>query len=70
MSNTRWPLDSLDGVIERRVLVNFRVDPTLLARLVPAPFEPVTVEFDNALLMREVKCRWKACAAPLAARVA
>jgi hypothetical protein len=31
------------GVIDRRILVNFRVDPALLARLLPAPFRPKLV---------------------------
>ena len=31
------------GVIDRRILVNYRVDPTVLARLVPAPFRPKIV---------------------------
>jgi hypothetical protein len=33
----------LRGVIERRILVNCRVDPVVLARLLPAPFRPKTV---------------------------
>jgi len=33
-------LPILDGVIRRRVLVNYRVDPDLLARQLPAPFRP------------------------------
>lgn len=28
------------GVIERRILVNFRVDPAVVARILPAPFRP------------------------------
>lgn len=28
------------GVIDRRILVNYRVDPDVLARLLPAPFRP------------------------------
>jgi hypothetical protein len=31
------------GVIDRRILVNFRVDPTVLAGLLPAPFRPKVV---------------------------
>ena len=31
------------GTIERRILVNYRVDPDALARLLPAPFRPKTV---------------------------
>ncbi len=34
----RLPL--IRGVIERRMLVNYRVDPEVLARQLPAPFEP------------------------------
>jgi hypothetical protein len=32
------------GVIARRILVNYRVDPSVLARLLPAPFRPKVVE--------------------------
>jgi len=32
------------GVIDRRMLVNFRCDPAVLARLVPAPFRPKLVQ--------------------------
>ena len=28
------------GVIDRRILVNFRVDPEVLARVLPKPFRP------------------------------
>src|SRR5271155_4194265 len=28
------------GVIDRRILVNFRVDPEVLARTLPKPFQP------------------------------
>ena len=28
------------GVIERRILVNYRVDPDVLARVLPEPFRP------------------------------
>ncbi len=31
------------GLIDRRILVNFRVDADVLARLVPAPFRPKLV---------------------------
>ena len=33
----------LRGVIDRRILVNYRVDPRILATLVPAPFRPKVV---------------------------
>ena len=28
------------GVIDRRILVNYRADPDVLARVVPEPFRP------------------------------
>ena len=28
------------GVIDRRILANFRVDPEVLARVLPQPFRP------------------------------
>jgi uncharacterized protein YqjF (DUF2071 family) len=34
-------LPALEGIIARRVLVNFRVDPEVARRLVPPPLEPV-----------------------------
>jgi hypothetical protein len=37
-------IPAIRGRIERRVLVNYRVDPEVLARLLPAPFRPQTVE--------------------------
>jgi len=33
-------IPTLRGVIDRRLLVNFRVDPNVLARHLPPPFEP------------------------------
>ena len=33
-------LPTVRGVIDRRVLVNFRVDPERLAMVLPAPFRP------------------------------
>ena len=38
----RIPL--IHGVIDRRILVNFRVAPEVLARVLPAPFRPKLVE--------------------------
>ncbi|HEX7127161.1 MAG TPA: DUF2071 domain-containing protein [Thermodesulfobacteriota bacterium] len=37
-------LPPLEGVIARRVLINFRADPQVVRALVPAPFEVVTQE--------------------------
>jgi transposase InsO family protein len=39
----RLHLPVVCGVIERRVLLNFRCDPIALARLLPAPFRPKLV---------------------------
>ncbi len=33
-------LDSIKGVIARRVLLNYRIDPAALQRVLPAPFRP------------------------------
>lgn len=37
-------LPVMSGVIDRRVLVNYRVDPRAIARQLPAPFEPKLVD--------------------------
>ncbi|WP_226022172.1 DUF2071 domain-containing protein [Halomicrobium salinisoli] len=34
----------LRGVVDRRILVNFRIDPAALADVLPEPFEPRTVD--------------------------
>ena len=34
----------IQGVIERRILVNYRVDPAVLAAQLPAPFRPQLVD--------------------------
>lgn len=31
------------GIIERRILVNYRIDPAIVARVLPAPFRPLLV---------------------------
>jgi hypothetical protein len=36
-------IPSIVGIIERRLLINYRVDPRVLAPLVPAPFRPEVV---------------------------
>ena len=36
-------LPAVRGVIDRRILVNYRVDPDALAAALPAPFEPLLV---------------------------
>ena len=40
---SRWPVPDIEGVIERRLLVNYRVDPELAQALLPAPFRPRVV---------------------------
>ena len=37
-------IPTIRGVIDRRILVNFRLDAQRLAQYLPAPFEPLTVE--------------------------
>jgi uncharacterized protein YqjF (DUF2071 family) len=34
----------IQGVIARRILVNYRVDPEVLARRLPAPFRPKLID--------------------------
>ncbi|MEX0887097.1 MAG: DUF2071 domain-containing protein [Phycisphaeraceae bacterium] len=38
------PLPAIHGVIDRRMLVNYRVDPDAIARVLPPPFEPQLVD--------------------------
>jgi hypothetical protein len=33
-------LDTIHGIIDRRVLLNYRIDPAVLQRVLPAPFRP------------------------------
>jgi hypothetical protein len=37
-------LSRLEGVVERRLLVNYRADPEVVARMLPAPFRPQLVD--------------------------
>ena len=37
-------IPKIRGLIDRRVLVNFRVDPEVLSRVCPSPFRPQIVE--------------------------
>ena len=37
-------LPAIAGVIDRRILVNYRIDPTILAAILPAPFRPKLVQ--------------------------
>lgn len=56
---------SMIGVVERRLLVNYRTDPQVTARLLPAPLRPQrfptgTAILDGALPMRNVPVTWNA----------
>ena len=33
-------LDTIHGMIDRRVLLNYRIDPEVLRRVLPPPFKP------------------------------
>ena len=33
-------LDTIHGIIDRRVLLNYRIDPEVLRRVLPPPFKP------------------------------
>ena len=37
-------MPAIAGLIERRILLNYRVDADVLARLLPSPFEPQLVD--------------------------
>jgi hypothetical protein len=37
-------IPTIAGIIDRRMLINYQVDPEVLARLLPAPFEPKLVD--------------------------
>jgi hypothetical protein len=37
-------LPVIRGIIDRRILVNYRVDPEVLSAVVPAPFRPLTLQ--------------------------
>src|SRR5450631_100992 len=53
-------LPALEGVIDRRLLVNYRVDPEIAARWLPAPFRPQLVNgfaVAGICLIRLVKLR-------------
>jgi len=42
-------LPTLEGLVRRRVLVNFRVDPAIVAGLLPAPFRPKLLADGSAM---------------------
>ena len=59
----RLHLPVMRGVIDRRMLVNFRCQPASLARLLPAPFRPKLVRGQGIagiclIRLRELRPRW------------
>ncbi|MFZ0546136.1 MAG: hypothetical protein WAM60_11890 [Candidatus Promineifilaceae bacterium] len=34
----------IQGIIDRRILVNYRVDPEVLSRFLPPPFQPKLIK--------------------------
>jgi hypothetical protein len=53
----------LRGLIDRRLLVNFRVDPVVLPRLLPAPFRPKLVQGIGMagvclIRLKDIRPRW------------
>jgi len=36
-------IPTIKGIIDRRILVNYRVDPSVLSRVLPAPFRPQVI---------------------------
>jgi hypothetical protein len=56
------------GIIDRRILVNYRVDPAILAGIVPAPFRPQLVHGTGVAgicLIRLIQVRPRAVPAPM-----
>ena len=37
-------IPTLQGTIDRRILINYRIDPAVAARILPAPFRPQIVD--------------------------
>jgi len=37
-------IPTLRGILDRRILINFRLDADVLGDVLPAPFEPRTVD--------------------------
>ena len=57
-------LPNLEGLVERRLLVNYRVDPEVATRLLPSPFRLQLVNgwaVAGICLIRLVNCVHAAC---------
>ncbi len=37
-------IPAIKGIIDRRILINFKVDPDIVSRIIPAPFKPKVYE--------------------------
>lgn len=42
-ANTAMTIPAIQGIIDRRILINYRVDPEALLRILPSPFRPQMV---------------------------
>jgi uncharacterized protein DUF2071 len=56
-------LPIITGTIDRRILVNYRIDPAVIGRLLPPPFRPKTVQGQALagiclIRLRGVRPRW------------
>jgi hypothetical protein len=63
ITQPRLHLPVMRGVIDRRMLVNFRCEPAVLARLLPAPFRPKLVQGWGMagiclIRLKELRPRW------------
>lgn len=61
-------IPTMRGVIDRRILVNYRVDPVILAGLIPPPFQPKLVHgmgMAGICLIRLSQIRPRAIPAPV-----
>ena len=61
-------IPTLEGLIDRRLLVNYRVDPDYLQRLLPAPFRPKLIHgmgIGGICLIRLKQLRPRGLPAPL-----
>ena len=56
-------LPVIRGVIDRRILVNYRVDPDALRRILPSPFRPKLIRGYGIagvclIRLRQMRPRW------------
>jgi hypothetical protein len=41
-------IPTIKGIIDRRILINFTVDPDIISRIIPDPFKPKICAIDEA----------------------